>query len=427
MEMRTRHLKIFFFIVALLFIIPQALFAQSSPNYEIASYVVCAGGESIQSSTYSSPRNTIGDPIGNMCEDLTVEISPGYIPQTEIITPMIDEAGTLDIEVTGTIDDNDAVVEVNGVEALVSSDSFSATITLFEGPNLITVNATDLLSNTSQKQITVYLDTKAPTRPTVNPVSSPTALSTQTLSGTKEVNTSIWINGAEVVPIDSSASWSYEVPLDPGDNSFIILSKDGAGNESTSVTVGINFDPQASVIIIDSPLDGTLTNYALITVTGTVDDPNSSVWVNGIEATLNGNTFAAQDVPLLRPGSNIITAQATNSLGRTSVAKIIVILGSFPSIVSFVPQDGARFYEGEVIELEVQAVDLDGGTIEYQFMLDGSVKQSWSTISTYNWNTSQGDSGKHTLRVETRDSYGGKTMLDSEVYIYVEPIAFPIQ
>jgi len=426
MEIHTKHPKIFFFI-ALLFIIPQALFAQSSTNYEIASYVICAGGEAVESTTYNSPRNTIGDSIGNISEGLTVELSPGYIPQAETIAPIIDEEGSIDIEVTGAIDDNDATVEVNGIEALVNNDSFSATITLFEGVNFITVSATDLLSNTSQKQITVYLDTKPPTRPTVNPVSSPTALATQILSGTKEANASIWINGAEAVPMDSSNSWSHEVSLDPGDNSFNILSKDRAGNESTSVTIGINFNAQASVITIDSPADGTRTNYSLITVIGTVEDPNSGVWVNGIKASLAGTTFTAEEVSLARPGSNIITAQATNSLGQVSTARIIVILGSFPSIVSFVPQDGAKFYEGEVIELEAQAVDLDGGFVEYQFMLDGSVKQSWSSVSTYNWNTSQGDTGEHTLTVETRDNYGGKTTLDAEVYIYVEPIAFPIQ
>ncbi len=426
MEMYTKYLKIFFFI-ALLFIIPQGLFAQSSANYEIASYVVCAGGEAVESTTYGSPRNTIGDPIGNVSEGLTVEVSPGYIPQAEIIAPIIDEEGSIDIEVTGAIDDNDATVDVNGVEALVSNDSFSATITLFEGVNFITVNAADLLSNTSQKQITVYLDTRPPTRPTVNPVSTPTALSIQTLSGVKEANTSIWINGVEVVPGDPSNIWSHEVSLDPGDNTFSLLSKDRAGNESTAVSTGINFDPQASVLTIDSPADGTLTNHPSITVTGTVDDPNSDVWVNGIKAALAGTTFTAEGISLARPGSNIITAQATNSLGRVSTARIIVILGSFPSIVSFVPQDGAKFYEGEVIELEAEVVDLDGGFIEYQFMLDDSVKQSWSTVSTYTWNTSQGDTGKHTLTVEARDNYGGKTILDSEVYIYVEPIAFPIQ
>lgn len=435
MEMRIKNLRknlimgavIIVSMLAPVFVL-SASCSESSANYEISSYIVCAGGESGASPSYDLPRSTIGDIFSDVSETVATELSPGYIPQTEVIAPVVtEETGTIDIEVTGTIDDNDAEVGVNGIEALVADNTFSATITLLEGPNDITVIATDQLSNTAQKKITVYLDTRPPRRPTVNPVGSPTALGTQTLSGTKEAYSSIWINGIETVAIDSSATWSYTVALTSGDNSFLILSKDRAANASTSVSVNVRFDPLAPKVTITSPDDGSYTNYSLINVTGTVDDPNSDVWVNGIKAALVGNNFTANGVVLAHRGSNIITAQAINSGGHTSVARIIVILGRLPTIVSLIPQDGTKFYEGDVIRSQVEALDMDGDSIEYQFILDGKIEQTWSAIPNYDWTTGAGDQGAHTLKVEARDGFGGKSAASSEFYIYVEPIAFPSQ
>ena len=45
-------------------------------------------------------------------------------------------------------------------------------------------------------------DITPPAQPTLNTVTSPTNISSQTLSGTNEVDTSIWINGVEILPIN---------------------------------------------------------------------------------------------------------------------------------------------------------------------------------------------------------------------------------
>ena len=76
---------------------------------------------------------------------------------------------------------------------------------------------------------------------------------------------------------------------------------------------------------------------------------------------------------------------------------------------------------------EIQADDLDGDLLEYQFVLDGVVKQGWSAATTYTWSTTEGDGGQHTLAGEVRDGYGGKTSRESEIYLYVEPVALPTQ
>ena len=87
-------------------------------------------------------------------------------------------------------------------------------------------------------------DRISPAPPTVDPVASPTASSTITLSGTKETDSSIRINGRQVVLHDVSATWQAAYSLQQvGDNVLTITSRDAAGNESPPVTVTVTLLP----------------------------------------------------------------------------------------------------------------------------------------------------------------------------------------
>ncbi len=97
------------------------------------------------------------------------------------------------------------------------------------------------LEENIQWKVTVN-DITPPGDPTLYSVTSPTNISPQILSGTKEANTSIWINGARVVPINSETTWSYTFELVEGNNNISITSQDAAGNESSPVTTVIEYD-----------------------------------------------------------------------------------------------------------------------------------------------------------------------------------------
>lgn len=72
-------------------------------------------------------------------------------------------AGTRTVTVTGTLDDSQAAVAVNGTAATIaSSGTFSALVTLTEGANTITVTATDPAGNSASASIAVELDTVPP-------------------------------------------------------------------------------------------------------------------------------------------------------------------------------------------------------------------------------------------------------------------------
>jgi len=82
--------------------------------------------------------------------------------------------------------------------------------------------------------------------PTVNSVPSPTTSQAITLSGTKQANTSIYINGIQFVPLDSSTTWSGTYTLQSGTNTLNITAKDAWGYYSDPVVVTVTYQSTPS-------------------------------------------------------------------------------------------------------------------------------------------------------------------------------------
>ena len=118
------------------------------------------------------------------------------------------------------------------------------------------VQAHDLAGNTASVSIQFTYDTTLPETPTLDPVSSPTSFSVQTLTGTKADDSAIWINGAEVVPVDGQTTWSYQIALVEGINNIEIYAKDLAGNQSESVFASIEYDETAPLPVNTLTADG---------------------------------------------------------------------------------------------------------------------------------------------------------------------------
>jgi len=182
---------------------------------------------------------------------------------------------------SGTKESNTSIW-INGVEVISvnSNTTWSYSFNLSEGENNISIISKDTVANESNKiYATIILDISTPTIPGLDTITSPTNISPQILSGTKETNTSIWINGVEVVPLNSSTDWSYSYNLSEGANNISITSRDAAGNESLAVTTIIEYDPDIYVNIGNTSgiEDGTQTH------------PFDSI-TEGIEAVTSGKS-----------------------------------------------------------------------------------------------------------------------------------------
>jgi len=104
------------------------------------------------------------------------------------------------------------------------------------------------------------LDTTSPEAPVVNPISSPTHKPTQQISGTREADAALLLNGSQIVGHTASIDWSHTANLNAGDNSFTFVAQDRAGNQSDPVTVAIFFDdtppPAVTTLTLDTVGDG---------------------------------------------------------------------------------------------------------------------------------------------------------------------------
>ena len=69
--------------------------------------------------------------------------------------------------------------------------------------------------------------------PTINPVVTPTNQPSQKLTGTKEANSSLWLNGTQIVAYGADTSWEFVMTLVEGENMISLVAKDETGNSST--------------------------------------------------------------------------------------------------------------------------------------------------------------------------------------------------
>ena len=370
--------------------------------------VVVSGGGRIEALASLHALTVLGEPLGGggMVGSLTLQ--SGYPPT---IQPL--PIGSRTVVVEGTLDEPVASVVVNGVAATRSDVAFTAEgIRLFEGPNEITITATDLAGNVASQAITVWLDTQPPARPTVVVPPPVTTQSTITLTGTKTRGTSLWINGVEVVPINDATTWSAPVPLVEGDNIFVIVTKDTVDHPSTAATVLVVLDLLPPVITVTAPV---MTNLTPLLLQGTVDDSLTTVQVNGVVAARTGKTFR---IPIpLTEGPNVLTVTATSPNGYVSTRTLTVILGTIPTITDVNPGDGSLLEADTPLTLTAHAVDKEGNPIEYQLWLDGHLLVDWQAEASSLWTPTSAQEGLHLIEVRVRDGFGGFSSRQAETFV----------
>jgi len=105
----------------------------------------------------SNPSNWGTNDVSNL---FTIDNTDPIVTINSVTTPTKVDTQTI----TGTFTElNLDKIEVNGIIAYIDGTTYSATIDLEEGPNTITIVATDLAGNTGQVSDTIVLDTTAPT------------------------------------------------------------------------------------------------------------------------------------------------------------------------------------------------------------------------------------------------------------------------
>ncbi len=374
--------------------------------------------------------------------DCTVTILP--LPQISITHPAADSLfNTPAIIVSGTVSYAGITVEVNDVPATVNNTNFSANIALTEGQNTVTAEATNQAGNTASDSITVTLDSTPPAIPALNSVTSPTNQNTQTLSGTKEANSSIWINGVEKIAFNGATSWSINVALSEGGNTFNITAKDEALNESQAAVASILLDTSApsTPLVTD---DGAVTASATqLHASWSCEDLESGIveyqyaigTASGGRDILDWTSCSSQTeinstgLSLIQGETYFISVKAKNAAGSWSEAGSsdgITLNQNIPVILSIQPSDGTYGYAEDSINFSVEAEDQDGDSLLYQFSINGQVVQPWGASNVFDWDSAQSDTGIHTIKVEANDNNGGIVSQEIELCLFRRPPGPPL-
>ena len=235
--------------------------------------------------------------------------------------------------------------------------------------------------------VKIILDTISPTIPTLNEVITPTNISSQILSGTKEINTSIWINGVEVISVNIDTTWSHSYTLSEGNNNISINSSDALGNESSPLTTIIEYDPNIYVDIENNSgiEDGTQTH------------PFNSI-TEGIEAVTSGKSVI---VAAGTYNEQLIINKGITLQGAGKESAFIIGLG----------------YTGNLITVTADDVTISGFTIDGKSDTDmGICSDSSSSIEiSENLIQSHQDSGILYHR-ESNDYSSGIYVYNNEIY-----------
>ncbi len=233
-----------------------------------------------------------------------------------------------------------ATLTINGQAVTVNPDlSFSTNVILVEGANAITIEATDAASNVGNASLTLILDTVAPDITITDPLDgSLTNLVDQTITGNLDEIATLTFNTASV-PVNPDNTFSVgPVALIEGGNTFTFEATDTAGNVSTQ-SITVTLDTIAPAITVNDPVDGSVTNQANQTITGSVDEAGA-FRINGTAVTLNSDNTFSSDV-LLVEGENTFTLEITDATMNVNTQTLTVTLDTVAAVITVVsPQEG---------------------------------------------------------------------------------------
>ena len=284
-----------------------------------------------------------------------------------------------------------------------------------EGPNTITVSASDASGNTGGTSIEVIRDTTAPAVTVTSPAYG-------AVVGDGPVGVTVEVADLTAVSLDVAGDVSglapgggtvtVSVELESGANDIVVTATDAAGNTKT-LTHRVVLDLDAPLVTIVSPADGDRfgAGGSPVEVVARVDDVSETTVTSspaGVEDDLpEGGGVAIGDVELAE-GTNTITVSATDEAGRTGSASITVVLDTTAPSVAFTAPLNGDAVRGTIDIFLASADPLPGsGVTEVVVTLDGEplVVLTEAPFETA-LDTTLLDDGSHVLEATATDGLG---------------------
>jgi hypothetical protein len=235
---------------------------------------------------------------------------------------------------TYTVNDGTVVVKVDGT--IVSKVSGNTLDPLPDGLHAVRVESTDAAGNVSFAEAVITVDTVPPTL-IINPVTTPTKINNQTITGNREsgANVAVAVNTSATVgsvSYPSSTTWSCTVSgLAETVNTITVTAMDAAGN-TAAATSNITYDSTAPIVTVTSPA-AVPTNDNTPLLNYTVSDGTVVVRVDGAVV----SKVSGDSLDTLSDGSHTVRVESTDAAGNTGFATVTVTVDTVPPSISINP------------------------------------------------------------------------------------------
>jgi hypothetical protein len=288
-------------------------------------------------------------------------------PPTLTVSALQDGASTNNpiLNVAGVASDSGsglALVTVAGTVVTVAADgSFSTSVTLVLGANIVITMAYDQAGNTTRDKRTITLDETAPQITITQPAdNSATNVSLLTVSGSVDKTSVIQVavnGGSPQAATQDNDDFTAQVQLAAGTNTIAITATDQAGNIATAKRT-VLYDTVSPTIQITEPPQDLVTNQANYLVQGTASDPQTSVSVvvsvNGQPTSVPVSTGAFQlSMPLTVNEIYQVVATATDAAGNQASATRNITFDNIPPTITKAASTTAAGYYGPGSSVDV--------------------------------------------------------------------------
>lgn len=213
-----------------------------------------------------------------------------------------------------------SVVAGSAVLADQGDGTWSGTVALVEGPNLIDVVAEDLGGHFTWASVLVYRDTTPPSFVLASPLDGTVTQEQDVILSGQVVDASavsLTVNG-QSIPVGAAGAFHWPFALALGSNSVTLAATDGAGNVGTRTsTLFRAFTP--ITLVMSEPRSAFSTTAPLVTVAGSVSGGAAPyvLRINGMPTEVMGDgTFVTgADMAF---GENFVSAHVTDAAGATA-------------------------------------------------------------------------------------------------------------
>ena len=309
----------------------------------------------------SSGNNTIEITATNDCgTDVQIRTiiydEPCLLPQIAFTTPtngLETETNTVQVSavVQNVANGNDIQLAVNGVQQSgvynAATGAYTATVTLHQGQNAITIAAVNDCGNRTETVNVSYQPCLPPTVEIIDPSNGSSAsevvlIKATVLGVSSASNIQVTANGAGITTGTYDATsglFQVSVTLNSGSNTITIQAANDCGVDGESLMIKYDEPCEEPKLVIVSPVDGVETAGASIDLVAQVSNITSAaqiqVTVNG--TIVSGGSFDANSgvynttIPLER-SINTIRVTATNDCGRV-VRRVAVSKETEPTML----------------------------------------------------------------------------------------------